>query len=69
MNNRGFNVSGFYRGYMDMTYFALFPPSLKTRNLKIAVVFNYDASDSRYGSRHATRRVQRQYWELLKESP
>lgn len=39
----GFTVSGLYQGYMDMTYFALFPPSLKRRDLKIAVVFNYDA--------------------------
>jgi hypothetical protein len=29
-------VSGLYQGYMDMTYFALFPPSLRRRNLKIA---------------------------------
>ncbi|MBU0702870.1 MAG: hypothetical protein KKC18_03305, partial [Chloroflexi bacterium] len=28
-------VSALYQGYMDMTYFALFPPSLKHRNLKI----------------------------------
>ena len=33
-------VSGLYQGYLDMTYFALFPPSLKQRDLKVAIVFN-----------------------------
>src|SRR5512138_753389 len=37
------SVSGLYQGYMDMTYFALFPSSLKSLDLKIAIVFNYDA--------------------------
>lgn len=32
-------ASGLYLGYMDMTYFALTPPRLKQRNLKIAVVY------------------------------
>jgi len=36
-----YSVSGLYQGYMDMTYFAIIPPSLKHRNLKIAIVFNY----------------------------
>ena len=31
--------SSIYYGYMDMTYFALFPNSLKHRKLKIAIVF------------------------------
>jgi len=32
--------SGLYQGYLDMSYFALFPESLKRRNLKISIVFN-----------------------------
>lgn len=41
--NPDFSVSGsLYSGYMDMTYFSVFPPSLKDRDLKIAVVFVYD---------------------------
>ena len=35
-------VSGLYQGYMDMTYFALFPSLLRHRNLKIGIVFNYE---------------------------
>ncbi len=34
-----FISSAMYFGYMDMTYFAITPPSLKNRNLKIAIVF------------------------------
>ena len=31
-----------YQGYMDMTYFALFPEYLHKRNLKIAIVLIHD---------------------------
>jgi len=38
-----YDVSGgLYPGYMDMTYFSIFPPALKARKLKIALVFRYD---------------------------
>lgn len=61
-------VSGLYQGYLDMTYFALFPPSLKRRDLKVAIVFNYAAFrfEAWLGARN--RKVQRQYWELFKDS-
>jgi hypothetical protein len=29
-----YSISGLYQGYMDMTYFAVVPPSLKDRGLK-----------------------------------
>src|SRR5512145_3485391 len=61
-------VSGLYQGYMDMTYFALFPPSLKRLDLKIAIVFNYDAFRFEAWLAARNRKVQRQYWELFKES-
>ncbi len=63
-----FSVSGLYQGYMDMTYFALFPPSLKDRGLKIAIVFNYDAFRFEAWLAAANRKLQRQYWELFKDS-
>ena len=31
--------SNIYYGYMDMTYFAIIPETLKERDLKVAVVF------------------------------
>jgi hypothetical protein len=64
----GSAVSGLYQGYMDMTYFALFPPSLKHRDLKIAIVFNYDAFRFEAWLAGSNRKVQRQYWELFKDS-
>lgn len=67
-SDAGFAVSGLYQGYMDMTYFALFPPSLKHRGLKIAIVFNYDAFRFEAWLAGANRQVQRQYWELFRDS-
>ena len=61
-------VSGLYQGYMDMTYFALFPPSLKRRDLKVAIVFNYDAFRFEAWLAARNRKVQRQYWELFRDS-
>jgi hypothetical protein len=61
-------VSALYPGYMDMTYFALFPPALKRRDLKVAIVFNYDAFRLEAWLAARNRKVQRQYWELFKDS-
>ena len=55
----GYSISGLYQGYMDMTYFAIIPPSLKQRNLKIAIVFNYDAFNSKAGFVEPTGRFKR----------
>jgi len=44
-NNRypDYSVPGnIYYGYMDMTYFAIIPESLKSLGLKIAIVFIYE---------------------------
>lgn len=65
--HEGLAVSGLYQGYMDMTYFALFPPSLKQRDLKIAIVFNYDAFRFEAWLAASNRTVQRQYWELCQD--
>lgn len=67
-NLAGSTVSSLYQGYMDMSYFALFPSSLKDRNLKIAIVFNYDAFGFEGWLAGRNRKVQRQYWELFKDS-
>ena len=61
-------VSGLYQGYMDMTYFALFPSFLKHLDLKIAIVFNYEAFKFEAWLAARNRKVQRQYWELFKDS-
>ena len=61
-------ISALYQGYMDMTYFAIFPPFLKHRNLKVAIVFNYDAFRFEAWLAARNRKIQRQYWELVKDS-
>jgi hypothetical protein len=63
----GYTVSRLYQGYMDMTYFAIVPPSLKQRDLKLAIVFNFDAFRFEAWLAAANRQVQRKYWELVRE--
>jgi len=61
-------VSGLYQGYFDMTYFALFPPSLKSRDLKLAIVFDYETFAFEVWLAARNRKVQRQYWELFRDT-
>jgi len=61
-------VSALYQGYMDMTYFALFPPSLAQRDLKVAIVFNYEAFGFEAWLVGRNRKIQRKYWELFMDS-
>ena len=63
-----YTLSGLYQGYMDMTYFALFPPSLRNCDLKVAIVFNYDAFRFEAWLTGRNRGVQRQQWELFRGS-
>ena len=60
-------VTGLYQGYFDMTYFALMPPSLGARNLKLAVVFDYESFHYQVWLAARNRRVQRHYWRLLRD--
>lgn len=64
----GYAISGLYQGYLDMTYFAILPPSLKARDLKVAIVFNYEAFRFEAWLAGANRQVQRKYWELFRDS-
>lgn len=61
-----YDVSGLYHGYMDMTYFALFPKSLKQRDLKVALLFNYEAFRFEVWLAGRNRKVQKKYWEVFK---
>ena len=60
-------VSALYQGYFDMTYFALFPQALKERDLKIAIVFDYEAFSFKVWLAARNRKVQRRYFELLSD--
>ena len=61
-------VSGsIYYGYMDMTYFAFSPESFKQRNLKVAIVFNYDQFRFEVWLAGYNKRIQQKYWKSFKE--
>ena len=62
-------VSGsIYHGYMDMTYFAFFPESLKRRKLKVAIVFIHDTLTFQMYLIGYNKNVSKKYWESFKES-
>ena len=64
-----YSVSGsIYSGYMDMTYFSLFPEPLKLRKLKIAVVFVHETCRFEVWLSGVNKEVQTRYWRLFKES-
>lgn len=64
-----FSVSGsIYFGYMDMTYFAIFPKALKDQKLKIAIVFLHEAFRFEVWLAGVNKQVQQRYWQLIKES-
>lgn len=62
------SVSALYQGCFDMTYFALFPPRLKSRGLKLAIVFDYESFGFEVWLAARNRAVQKRYWELLRDS-
>lgn len=62
-------VSGsIYQGYMDMTYFAFLPKSLKERELKIAIVFIHATCRFEVWLGGYNKQIQAKYWKLFKES-
>lgn len=57
------SVSGnLYQGYLDMTYFALAPKFLRTRDLKCPLVFNYQEFNFEVWLSGMNRTVQAEYW-------
>jgi len=62
-----FSVPGtLYQGYMDMTYFALFPDDLKNKKLKIAVVFLHNEIKFDIWLSGINKQIQTKYWNILK---
>jgi hypothetical protein len=57
-----------YFGYMDMTYFSLFPETLKHRKLKIAVVFLHEQFRFEVWLSAFNKQVQKEYWDLFRET-
>lgn len=62
-------VSGsVYAGYMDMTYFAIAPRSLKDRGLKVAVVFIHESCRFEAWLAASNRPLQARYWRHLSQA-
>lgn len=54
-----------YNGYMDMTYFSILSKPLKDRDLKIAIVFLYDAFRFEIWLSGKNKQVLAKYWEIM----
>jgi hypothetical protein len=63
-----YSVGNIYYGYMDMTYFPLFPKSLKSRKLKIAIVFLHDTCRFEVWLSGNNRQIQQKYSELIRNN-
>jgi len=61
-------VSALYQGCFDMTYFALLPPALKSRGLKLAIVFDYTSFVFEVWLAARNRTLQRHYWQLFQDN-
>jgi hypothetical protein len=57
-----------YHGYMDMTYFPMSPKSLKSKKLKIAMVFVHETTNFEVWLSGYNKQVQMKYWKLFKEA-
>jgi hypothetical protein len=54
-----------YQGYMDMTYFPVFPKSLKSLKLKIAIVFIHETIKFEVWLTGYNKQIQTKYWKLF----
>ncbi len=57
-----------YTGYMDMTYFSILPGCLKERQLKIALVFVYDAFRFEIWLSAKNKQVLAKTWNVIRDS-
>jgi hypothetical protein len=57
-----------YHGYMDMTYFPVFPKSIKSLKLKIAIVFIHSTIRFEVWLVGRNKQIQEKYWKLFKGS-
>lgn len=66
-NHPDFSPSnGIYFGYMDMTYFPLFPKSLKDRKMKIAIVFIHSDFRFEVWLSGSNKQIQTKYLKLFR---
>jgi hypothetical protein len=57
-----------YQGYLDMTYFPLFPTESTARKLKIALVFIHKTVKFEVWLTARNKQIQARYWQLFRRS-
>jgi len=62
-----FAPGNIYQGYMDMTYFPIFPIALKSRKLKIAIVLIHEKIRFEVWLAAQNKQTQSEYRKLFKE--
>lgn len=63
-----FSTSSYYQGYMDMSYFAFTPETLRALGLKIAIVFVYATFRFEIWLAANNKKIQEKFWNLIRES-
>ena len=61
----GYTAGSLYVGYMDMTYFAFTPTDLKTKKLKIALVYLHEKGAFEVWLAGNNRKIQAEYIALM----
>jgi hypothetical protein len=56
-----------YHGYLDMSYFAVIPPTLKEKRLKITIVFNYESFRFELWLSGYNKDIQKKYLDIFIE--
>jgi hypothetical protein len=62
-----FAPGNIYQGYMDMTYFPIFPVELTSSKLKIAIVFEHETFSFEVWLAAQNRQLQAKYRQLLSQ--
>jgi hypothetical protein len=62
-----FAPGNIYLGYMDMTYFPIFPLEMTSRKLKIAIVFIHETLRFEAWLAAQNKQIQTRYWKVFKE--
>jgi hypothetical protein len=62
-----FSTGSLYQGYMDMSYFAFTPETLRALGLKIAIVFVYEPFRFEIWLAANNKKIQEKYWNLIRE--
>ena len=60
-------ISQVYQGYMDMSYFAITPPELRAKKLKIALIYLHEANRFELWLSANNRKLQKEWIDVLNQ--